>query len=107
MMDEPRLDAKVIHGPTCDTGRHYPPHPGDTCEDIDDWIALRDKWLREFFAEQFSRMLEASEAAAAGITAFATAVADPIPAPERTDTQRAIDILQPHLAWDPRYREGP
>lgn len=100
------LDAKVIHtyGPTCDTGRHYPPHPGETCDDIDAWIALRNKLLSDFFAQAFAQMTAAGEAATVAGTAFAAAVADPIPQPERDDVQRALDTLGPHLAWECRYR---
>lgn len=106
MMDEPALDAKVMptYGPTCDTGRHYPPHPGDTCDDIDEWITLRNKILTDFFAREYARMLAASNAASLAGTAFSARLADPIPQPEQTSIQKALDILAPHLAWQPRYQ---
>ncbi|WP_369274485.1 hypothetical protein AB5J55_35200 [Streptomyces sp. R11] len=106
MADEPRLDVKVIDywGPVCDGGRHNQPHPGETCDEADEWITLRNKILRDFFAQAFAQMVAGSDAATMAGTAFAAAVADPVPTPERTDIQRALDILGPHLAWQPLYR---
>ena len=107
MTDEPHLNAKTIgpYGPTCDTGRHTMPHPDHTCDEADQWITLRDQILKDFIQQAFERVTEpAMEAARIGTTAVAAALADPIPPPERTDVQRALDILGPHLAWQPLYR---
>lgn len=105
-MDEPALDVKVIrtYGPTCDTGRHYPPHPGDTCDDVDHWIRWRNQLLTDFFAREYARVLAATDAASLAGTAFAACLADPIPQPEQASIEKAMDILAPHLAWQPRYR---
>jgi hypothetical protein len=101
--DEPARIVKVV-GPTCDTGRHYPPHPGDTCDEIDDWIRLRNQVLTDFFAQAYARMTEASNEATLAGTAFAAAIAEPIPQPEHDGLQRALNLLAPHLAWDHRYQ---
>jgi hypothetical protein len=106
-MDEPLLNAKFTrtYGPACPTGRHNMPHPGDTCDEADDWINLRDELLRDMARQLWAQHAEpAMQRAELAATAFAAAVADPIPPPERTDIQRALDILAPHLAWDQRYR---
>lgn len=42
---------RIAHwGPTCQSGRHFPPHPGDTCDQADEWIAYRDARLEELLA---------------------------------------------------------
>lgn len=101
-----RLDLKIIDfwGPTCPSGRHNHPHPDETCDEADQWIALRDRLIGDMVRsawEQFERSYRNAELAG---TAFTAALADPIPAPERTNVQRALDILRPHLAWDHRYK---
>ncbi|WP_406418351.1 hypothetical protein [Streptomyces sp. NBC_01614] len=108
MTDEPRLDAKIIDywGPVCDSGRHYPPHPGDTCDEADEWIRLRDQILADVMRQLWAQFTEpAMNRTRLAGTAFAAAAADPIPQPpDQPDVQRALDILGPHLAWDHRYR---
>jgi hypothetical protein len=102
-----RLDVKVIRawGPTCPTGRHNMPHPADTCDEADQWITLRDGLLHDIVRQLWEQHAEpAMQHARLAETAFATALADPISQPERTDIQRALDILAPHLARQHLYQ---
>lgn len=106
-MNEQRLDIRYIDywGPVCETGRHAPPHPGDTCDEIDQWIALRDKYLKDFFARAFDQFTQASNNAQLAGTVFAEALDTPVePWPEGNLLREALDILAPHLAWQPNYR---
>jgi hypothetical protein len=90
---------RIAHwGPTCETGRHYPPHPGDTCDEIDEWIALRDAWLEQHIGAAFDRAFDGDhDGAMTGLIAMADA-------PEPTPMERALAILAPHLRREPLYR---
>lgn len=101
-----RLDVKVINywGPTCPSGRHNQPHPEDTCDEADQWITLRDQIIGDMVRAAWEQFEQGHRNASLAGTAFAAAIAEPIPAPERTDIQRALDILAPHLAWQPLYK---
>ncbi|MFE9432880.1 hypothetical protein [Streptomyces sp. NPDC006640] len=106
-MTDDRPDVKVsrywVH--VCETGRHAPPHPGDTCDEIDQWIARRDKFLEDFAARAFARFEQASRNAQLAGTAFAAAIETPLePWPDGNPVRRALDILAPELAWQPNYR---
>lgn len=90
--------------PACETGRHIPPHPGDSCDDVDRFIAARDQIFSEMIrasAEHLDRELR--ELPLLG-TVFATPSEPPPGSPGRIEVQRALDTLRPHLAWDHRYR---
>ncbi|MET7429596.1 hypothetical protein ABZT16_11440 [Streptomyces flaveolus] len=103
---QPNYTAKVISPwlPTCETGRHVPPHPDQTCEEADEWIAWRDKAIGEYARRAWQRAISEFRDAPLAGTVFA-APTDPAPdPPQRADIQRALDILRPHLAWDHRYR---
>ena len=108
MADDQYLNA-VKYGmrqPACETGRHIPPHPDVTCEQIDAFIAARDQILRELlrdWIDSFDRGLR--EMPLVG-TVFAQPAEPAAPVPDKPDVDRALDILRPHLAWDTRYREG-
>ncbi|MEV8548355.1 hypothetical protein AB0L04_00670 [Streptomyces glaucescens] len=99
---EPPADIKVIRPwmPSCDTGRHWPPHPDQTCDEADQWIAWRDQALADLISANWAQALRDPLTG----TAFAKP-APPTPAPpQHADVQRALDTLRPHLAWDHRYR---
>jgi hypothetical protein len=104
-----QLNARYINywGHVCPTGRHTPSHPGDTCDEIDEWIALRDRILGDMIRkswEQFEREFQNSYLAG---TAFAVP-AEPAPEiPDKPVVDQALAILRPHLAWDHRYRDQP
>ncbi|MFD5566614.1 hypothetical protein [Streptomyces cadmiisoli] len=104
-MSEPRHDLKVSKywGLTCDARRHNMPHPGDTCDEADEWIRLRDQIFADFMQRAFT-WAEAADRAGQAIATFAQAFQQPTPEPPRSDVQRALDVLAPHLAWEPRYR---
>lgn len=107
-MDERSINVKIIqhYGPTCDEGRHMPPHGGYTCAEIDEYIAVRNQILSNLMREMWAQISEPDIPAAdlAG-TPFAATLNSPTPAPPlQTDIQRALAILAPHLAWDHRYR---
>jgi hypothetical protein len=102
-----RPDLKVIDywGPVCETGRHYPPHPGETCDDVDRWIAWRDQAISDMSRATWERFEHAYRNASLAGTAFAAAVEQPAAEiPELTASKRALGILAPDLAWDHRYR---
>lgn len=102
MTDLPEIaDVKVIRyaRPTCDTGRHIPPHPGDTCEEIDEWIRLRDAYLTDALRQAFDQAL-GGEPIPATFTAKTSRPATTSP----TAASRALAILRPHLAHEPLYR---
>ncbi|MFF2100925.1 hypothetical protein [Streptomyces sp. NPDC058202] len=106
-MTDDRPDVKVSRYwvQVCETGRHAPPHPGDTCEEIDQWIAVRDRYLEDLFARSFARFEQASHNAQLAGTVFAAAIDTPIePWPDGNPVRRALDILAPDLAWQPNYR---
>lgn len=103
------LNVKVIGSwyPTCDSGRHIPPHPDQTCDEADQWITWRDAILADLARRMFEQFTsEVTQRARLAETVFATAaVADPQPElPGPADIQRALDTLAPHLAWEHRYR---
>ncbi|MFJ4974173.1 hypothetical protein ACIP6X_02280 [Streptomyces coeruleorubidus] len=104
---QPQLNAKVISHwiPGCETGRHNQPHPGQTCDEADEWIRFRDQAIGDMIRANWEQFTRAHQAAALAETAFAAALEGlPPQPPQYTDVQRALDILAPHLAWDPRYR---
>lgn len=106
-MADGHLDVRYIDywGPVCETGRHASPHPGDTCDEVDQWIALRDRYLEELFARSFARFEQASHNAQLAGTAFAAAIGTPLePWPDGNPIRRALDILAPDLAWQPNHR---
>ncbi|MFJ7176446.1 hypothetical protein ACIQXA_08560 [Streptomyces massasporeus] len=91
--------------PGCETGRHNQPHPGQTCDEADEWIRFRDQVLGDLLRANWEQFTRAHQAAALAETAFAAALEGlPPQPPQYTDVQRALDILAPHLAWDHRYR---
>lgn len=101
------LDLKVIDywGPVCETGRHWPPHPGMTCDEADAWIRHRDEILAEYVRAGWDRLeREFRDAPIAG-TVFAPPADEPATdLPDHRSVQQALDILRPHLAWQPHYR---
>jgi hypothetical protein len=104
---QPQLNAKVISHwiPGCETGRHNQPHPGQTCDETDDWIRFRDQAIGDLLRANWEQFTRAHQTAALAATAFAAALEEPIPEPpSKTAVDRALDILAPHLAWDHRYR---
>jgi hypothetical protein len=103
--DDRYLNAKVIGywGPVCESGRHYPPHPGDTCAEIDAFIAARDEALGEWMRAGFERLEREFRSAPLTGTVFEPATKPEPPMPELPAIRRALDILRPHLAWDHRY----
>ena len=105
-MNDYQLNARYIGywGSVCPTGRHVPPHPGETCDEIDEWIALRDRILRDWIRASFDQMDREFRAMRLARTVFETP-AEPAPdIPDKPAVDQAIDILRPHLAWDHRYR---
>ncbi|MFG2352622.1 hypothetical protein [Streptomyces sp. NPDC048521] len=106
---KPRDGIKVISPwmPTCDSGRHMPPHPDQTCEEADEWIAWRDQAIGDLIRRGWQRVLGELRYDPLADTVFAAPTAPAPDPPQRADVQRALDILRPHLAWDHRYREQP
>jgi hypothetical protein len=101
-----QLNARYIDywGPVCPTGRHAPPHPGDTCEDIDQWIALRDRLIAEQVLTAWRDFEREYRELHLADTVF-TGPTEPAPGlPTKREVDLALDILRPHLAWDHRYR---
>ncbi|MEU1010043.1 hypothetical protein [Streptomyces sp. NPDC005890] len=91
--------------PGCETGRHTPPHPGETCEEMDRWIAVRDRILADAVAAAWKHLWSQLGIDPLEGTVFATP-AEPVPViPDKRAVDQALDILRPHLAWDHRYQE--
>lgn len=102
--------TRVAHwGPACPSGRHRC-HPGDTCEEHEE--------LAQSFQDFLDRLLTAAYAQAARryqaameqlLDGFATwepqgllaSLAEPY---EPTPIERALQILEPHLAREPLYQ---
>ena len=101
-------EIKVISHwiPGCETGRHNQLHPGQTCDEADEWIRFRDRAIGDMIRAGWEQFTRAHQAAALAGTAFAAAIEEPLPGlPGKTAVDRALDILAPHLAWDHRYRK--
>ncbi|SCK20249.1 hypothetical protein YUYDRAFT_02107 [Streptomyces sp. ScaeMP-e48] len=86
--------------PACPEGRHYPPHPGDTCDEVDaSIVAARDQRIADVLTDRWLY----GDGAGSPLGLLTTADTTPsVPTPE----QRALGILRPHLATEPLYTEG-
>ncbi|MER5584078.1 hypothetical protein ABT090_20900 [Streptomyces asoensis] len=99
-MGEPQLNIKPAryYGPTCDSGRHTP-HGGDTCEEADDFIAALDRYVSELASQALDLSINGSGSLQIrGLLPLLRKVHEPTP------TERALDILAPHLRNEPLYR---
>ncbi|MEU0978486.1 hypothetical protein ABZ488_04645 [Streptomyces griseus] len=84
---------------TCTEGRHYPPHPGDNCDEADAFITTRDQLIADMLADAWLH----GSGTGAVLGLLPTTGGPPAePTPER----RALDILRPHLATEPLYTEA-
>ena len=100
-MSELRVKRIVPRGLACDGGRHYPPHPGDTCDEIDEWIAVRDAWLEQSLQTAFDRALLGDfDGAMTGLLGMDIDA-------EPTPVEKALAILAPHLGREPLYQPQP
>ena len=89
--------------PVCETGRHIPPHPGDTCDEIDEWIAVRDAWLTQYMQTAFDLALTGDfDGAMTGLLGMTGQLAA-----EPTPVEKALAILAPHLGREPLYQPRP
>lgn len=92
--------TKLAHwAPACAEGRHYPPHPGDTCDEADAFITARDQWIADALADVWLH----GNGTGAVLGLLPTTGSPPA---EPTPEQRALDILRPHLATEPLYTEA-
>lgn len=92
--------TKLAHwAPACDGGRHYPPHPGDTCDEADTLITARDQLIADALADAWLH------GSGTGAVLGLLPTADQTPA-EPTPEQRALTILRPHLTTEPLYTEA-
>lgn len=96
--------------PACAEGRHFPPHPGETCDEVDALITARDQWITSVMADAY----HASETQFIKTVITGDGTGEPrgllanVPhQPDHpTPVQRALDILRPHLATEPLYRKA-
>lgn len=110
-MTEPDLTV-VKYGhlvPACSEGRHYPPHPGDTCDEVDAFITARDQWIvdtltaQTLYGEALTELMITGEGTGEPLGLLATIPSQP---DQPTPAQRALEILRPHLADEPLYRKA-
>lgn len=101
-MGEPKLNVKVVqrYGPTCDSGRHVPPHGGYTCDETDEFIAALDRALSVLVDRATDQpAIEGSGTLQVrGLLPLLRIVHEPTPA------ERALAILAPNLRDEPLYR---
>ncbi|MFJ4837144.1 hypothetical protein [Streptomyces sp. NPDC088746] len=85
--------------PACSEGRHFPPHPGDTCDEVDAFITARDQWITSVLTDRW--LYGDGTGAPLGLVAAADTRV-----PEPTPVERALAILRPHLAAESLYRKA-
>ncbi|MFD9763213.1 DUF6085 family protein [[Kitasatospora] papulosa] len=104
----PDLDvSKVGHFvPGCAEGRHVPAHPGETCDEADAFIAVRDQWISDVLAESYRTFWDGLVTGNGTGEPLGLLPAVPGQPDPPTPVVRALDILGPHLAAEPLYRKA-
>ncbi|MFE6931781.1 hypothetical protein ACFVDT_07090 [Streptomyces sp. NPDC057699] len=96
--------------PACAEGRHFPPHPGDTCDEADAFITARDQWITTVMADAYraydTRFTETLITGHGTGEPLGLLTGTPIQPDQPTAVQRALDILRPHLAVESLYRKA-
>ncbi|MET8766350.1 hypothetical protein [Streptomyces sp. NPDC004658] len=104
-MPEPELTArKLIQWvPACETGRHTH-HPGETCDEYEEFAAHVRAWFEQSFAALYAaaeRRLVTGDGTGEPRGVLAWEPTEPTP------VERALAILGPELRCCPLYNAGP